>query len=350
MQRFKIPIFALILVVAAGCEKSIRFASYNASLSREKAGLLLYNLSFTTDPQAKAVADLIQKQMPDVLLLSDIDYDGADRVRYRFRGDYLTLSQAGGVPIDYPNHFTGPVNTGVASGFDLNHDGKAITTPGSLQYAEDAIGFGEFPGQHGMMLLSKFPIDTKNIRTFTRFKWKNMPDAQLPTDASGKPYYDEAELKMLRLQTTDLWDVPIRIGDQTVHVLVNRPTKVEADGPEHRKAKRNHDEIRFLCDYLSGAGTDRGPAAYITDDENGKGGFDVTGGTHFVIMGEETSDSMDALLKHPRVMAGPSGRPEVLVSRGMKIVGGNVISPPPATQPVMGSTADQHFVYLDVKF
>ncbi len=342
--------FAMLFLVA-GCEKSIRFASFNAPLSRDRAGYLLLDLTNPDDPQAKSIANVIQHQTPDVLLLSDIDYDHADRARFLFASNYLALPEGGAPAIDYPYHFTGPVNCGVASGYDLDHDGKVITTPGTAQYAGDAIGFGFFPGQHGMMLFSKYPIDTEHVRTFTRFKWKNMPGAMLPTDASGKPWYAADVLDVLRLESADFWDIPITIDKKVVHILVNRPTLTTQDGPEHRLAKRNHDEIRFLSDYLSEDGTDHSPAKYISDDTNAHGGLVPKPHERFVILGVGDSPALDQLLKLPRVETTASpDRSEVVVSKDTKIVAGNILSPPPATQPSVGSATKQRFVYVDVKF
>jgi 3-phytase len=332
--------FAVVFILT-GCEKTIRFATFNASLSRERAGWLLLNLTNPDDPQAKAMADVIQHQNPDVLLLTDVDYDGADRARYLFEQNYLGISQAGAPELRYAYHFTGPVNCGIASGFDLDHDGKVVTTPGTVQYAGDAIGFGMFPGQHGMILLSKFPIDTINVRTFTRFKWKNMPGAQLPTDANGKPWFEPGALNIMRLETTNLWDVPMTIEGKGVHVLINRPTSLASDDPSHRNANRNHDEIRFLADYIN-------DAKYMTDDANGKGG---TKPVRFVIMGQRSSPALDQLLKNPNAnTAAVSGDPGVIVSKTFKSAKGTILSPAPATQPVAGSDSEQKFVYLDVKF
>src|SRR5581483_590379 len=72
----------LAMLLIAGCEKTIRFATYNASLSRAQSGWLLLNLTNPDDPQAKAIADVIQHQKPDVLLLADVDWDYADRAGY----------------------------------------------------------------------------------------------------------------------------------------------------------------------------------------------------------------------------------------------------------------------------
>jgi 3-phytase len=41
--------------------------------------------------------------------------------------------------------------------------------PGAPGYGDDALGFGAFPGQFGMALFSKYPIDTAAIRTFQTF-------------------------------------------------------------------------------------------------------------------------------------------------------------------------------------
>mgnify|MGYP003289335716 CR=1 FL=1 len=97
-----------------------------------------------------------------------------------FRDNYLEVGQGGASPVDYPYAYTAPVNTGVPSGFDLNNNGVVDTTPGDQAYGDDSYGFGLFPGQYGMVVYSKYPIDYRAIRTFQLFKWKDMPGALLP--------------------------------------------------------------------------------------------------------------------------------------------------------------------------
>lgn len=354
-----ITLFSLLLLT--GCEKSIRFATFNGSLSREHSGWLLLNLTNPDDPQAKSMADVIQHQNPDVLLLTDVDYDSIDRARYLFEHNYLAVSQGGAPAIKFANHFTGPANCGIASGYDLDHDGKVVTTPGAPGYAGDAIGFGMFPGQHGMLLLSKFPIEKQYIRTFTRFKWKRIPDAQLPMDANGKPWYAHDALEMMRLASTNFWDVPIVIdGKKVVHVIVNRPTSTATDDAAHRNAKRNHDEIRFLSDYISGNdAVTPSRSYYISDDTGLHGGLEVwskssvrtSANVPFIVMGQDNSTNAEPLLTHPLLKENAkSDRPEILPSGQFKITGANALSPAPATQPVSGSAPSQRFVYLDLKF
>ena len=48
-----------------------------------------------------------------------------------------------------------------------------------------------------------------------------------------------------------------------MHFLVSHPTPPVFDGPEDRNGTRNHDEIRFLADYVAGGRR----ATYIYDDE-----------------------------------------------------------------------------------
>src|SRR5439155_10735078 len=138
---------------------TVRFATFNASLNRDKPGQLLLDLSRTDDPQIKNVAEIIQRTNPDILLINEFDYDQAGRNVYLFKHNYLTKSQNGAKPIHYNYQYSFAVNTGIASGFDLDHDGKVVTVPGTRAYGADALGFGLFPGQYGMVLFSKYPID-----------------------------------------------------------------------------------------------------------------------------------------------------------------------------------------------
>jgi len=149
---------ALLLAVgglvpsAAGAKPAsdARFATFNASLNRSGEGELVRDLSDRDDAQAQAVAEIIQRQRPDVLLINEFDYDeGGDAARM-FQDNYLSVGHNGADPIAYPYRYVAPVNTGVPSGFDLNNDGR-VGGP------NDALGFGLFPGQYGMLVLSGSP-------------------------------------------------------------------------------------------------------------------------------------------------------------------------------------------------
>jgi Endonuclease/Exonuclease/phosphatase family len=277
---------------------TVRFATFNASLNRNFAGQLRADLSTPGNAQAATVAEIIQRVRPEVLLINEFDFDpiAADL----FRTNYLEVSHNGAEPIRYDHLFIAPSNTGIPSGFDLNNNG-VIGGP------DDAFGFGFFPGQFGMLVLSQHPIDTADIRTFQHFLWKDMPGALLPDDpATPAPadWYSPEELDVFRLSSKSHWDVPILVDGKTVHFLVSHPTPPVFDGPEDRNGTRNFDEIRFWADYITPGTTSR----YIYDDEGQSGGLQP--GASFVIAGDQNSDPLDGdsipgaiqqLIEHPRV-------------------------------------------------
>ncbi|MGH3434206.1 MAG: endonuclease/exonuclease/phosphatase family protein [Thermocrispum sp.] len=285
---------------AAGWKaKTVRFATFNASLNRTAAGELVQDLSTKEDPQAREAAEVIQRARPDVLLINEFDYVRRNKAADLFRKNYLEVAQQGADPIRYRYAYTAPSNTGVPTGFDLDRDGST-TGPG------DAHGFGTFEGQYGMLVLSKYPIDTRKIRTFRKFRWQDMPGAMLPDDpATDAPadWYSPEQLKVLRLSSKSHWDVPIRTGRSTVHFLVSHPTPPVFDGPEDRNGTRNHDEIRLWADYLT-----PGKERYIYDDKGRRGGLKP--GSRFVVAGDQNADPVDGdsvqaavtqLLDAPRV-------------------------------------------------
>jgi Endonuclease/Exonuclease/phosphatase family len=289
---------------------SVRFATFNLSLNRPAAGLLVDHLSHPEVDdvfrrQARNNAEVIQRTRPDVLLINEFDF--APQAVELFRKNFLEVSQNGARPIRYRYAFIAPSNTGVARGFDLNNNGAIVTTPGAPGYGDDSFGFGAFPGQFGMVVYSKYPILRDEVRTFQFFLWKDMPGARLPNDpATPAPtdWYNADELNVFRLSSKSHWDVPIRIQGKTVHFLVSHPTPPVFDGPEDRNGTRNADEIRFWADYISGGSR----AAYIYDDGGVRGGLEP--GDRFVIAGDQNSDPLDGdsipgaiqqLIEHPLV-------------------------------------------------
>jgi hypothetical protein len=281
-----------------GDRDTVRFSTFNASLNRNFLGQLRADLSTPGNAQAATVAEIIQRVRPEVLLINEFDFDptAADL----FRTNYLEVSQSGAEPIRYDHLFIAPSNTGIPSGFDLNNNG-VIGGP------DDAFGFGFFPGQFGMLVLSQHPIDTAGVRTFQHFLWKDMPGAMLPDDpATPAPadWYSPEELDVFRLSSKSHWDVPVLVGGKTVHFLVSHPTPPVFDGPEDRNGTRNFDEIRFWADYITPGMTSR----YIYDDDGQSGG--LAPGASFVIAGDQNSDPLDGdsipgaiqqLIEHPRV-------------------------------------------------
>lgn len=284
--------------LAAEPDSTVRFATFNVSFHRKNSGDLIEYLSRKDQENAKKIAEIIQRVRPDVLLLNEVDFDESQQAIQLFEQNYLAVSQNQHQPIAYAHRFSRPVNTGVPSEMDLDGDGQ-LGTP------NDAFGYGAHPGQYGMVVLSRFPIDAAAARTFQNFLWKSMPDAESPIKEDGQAFYSPAAWQVFRLTSKSHWDVPVQINGQTVHFLVSHPTPPVFDGPEDRNGRRNHDEIRFWADYIS---PDR--SAYIVDDSNRTGGLKVA--EHFVIAGDQNADPADGdssnqailqLLEHPLVNA-----------------------------------------------
>ncbi len=288
---------ALAASPAKGGPTPVRFATFNASLNRFNAGDLATELASPGSPQPGAVAEIIQRTRPDVLLINEFDYDPAALVN--FQTNYLSVAHGSAAPIYYPYSYIAPSNTGIPSGFDLDNNG-------SVGGPNDAFGFGFFPGQYGMAVYSMFPIDYDKIRTFQLFLWKDMPGALLPDDPNTPEpadWYSPAELDVFRLSSKSHWDVPVQIGGKVVHFLTSHPTPPVFDGPEDRNGTRNNDEIRFWADYVIPS-----RSGYIYDDEGNYGG--LAPGAMFVIAGDQNSDPLDGdsipgsiqqLIEHPLV-------------------------------------------------
>lgn len=140
----------------------IKFAVFNVALSFQRPGQLIQQLATQSHRQTQNIAEIIQRVQPDVLALLEFDYDNSAEALRLFQSHYLSVSQQGAPPILFKYFYVFPSNTGIPSGFDLNRDGK---TTG----ADDALGFGLFPGQYAFALLSKYPIYGQKFGNFKHF-------------------------------------------------------------------------------------------------------------------------------------------------------------------------------------
>lgn len=279
---------------------TVRIAVFNLDLARGSAGALAAQLR---DPaafpearaQIDALAEIIQRVRPDILLALELDHDDGQEA-LRLFVETLRTGRGGAEGIDYPHRFAAPVNAGEPSGFDLDQDG-AIGGPG------DAFGWGVFPGQFGMAILSTLPIDREGVRRFRMTLWRDRPGAYAPTtEHTGGAYYTPEAWARLRLSSKSHWDAVIRLPDgRDLHVLASHPTPPVFDGPEDRNGMRNAEEIGFWRDYVERRG-------WMTDDAGRAGALPE--GASFVILGDLNADPMDgdgwhsaigALLGSPRL-------------------------------------------------
>ncbi len=253
----------------------MRIATFNAALSRRNPGELVQDLRLgdqaKTATQIAAVVEIIQLVRPDVLLVNEIDHDPRGLAVDLLR-ESLSTGRGDAAGIDYPHVFTAPPNTGIASGFDLDGDGRQSGP-------KDAFGFGYFEGQYGMAILSRLPLDTASIRTFQMLRWADMPGNLIPAE-----FYGEAA-GTLRLSSKSHWDVPVLLPDgRRLHLLASHPTPPVFDGPEDANGRRNHDEIRFWADYVQGDD-------WMTDDAGQRGGLAAE--APFVVLGDLNADPAD---------------------------------------------------------
>lgn len=260
----------------------IRIATFNASMWRQSNNALATELADEASAHAKTVARILQVIKPDVVLINEFDRDPMQLAVTRFIQNYLQASQGAGLEgLQFKSAWAPETNTGESSGLDLDNNGRIGGMSGTEDWAGDSFGFGRFPGQYGMLILARFPVEMDKVRTFRKFLWKDMPDHLIPTE-----FYDAEELEVLRLSSKNHVDLPIRIGDQTLHLLASHPTPPAFDGPEQRNQKRNHDEVRFWADYI-----DPMRSTYIYDDAAEQGG--IAAGARFVVVGDLNADPQD---------------------------------------------------------
>ena len=264
-------------------QQVLRFATLNADLTRRGPGLLLRDIERGDDPQIDALAQVLAAADADVLLLTKVDHDhGLVALRALARA----LAERG---VDYPHVFALRPNSGMATGIDLDGNGRT-------GQPDDAQGFGGFAGAAGMAILSRHPIDAGGVRDFSSMLWRDLPGGQLP------PGMTQAARDIQRLSSTGHWEVPVRHPGGVVRVLAFHASPPVFGGPGDRNRLRNHDEVRFWPLLFDGALMVAPPQA------------------PFVLMGDANVDPMDgdgdrsairALLAHPAVQdprpQGPGG-------------------------------------------
>ncbi len=377
--------------ISAVIPGAIRVATFNIfELSCEKIDQL-DAAGQPANAQLKNAAKILKQVRPHILLINEIDYHPLQNCARLFYERYLQKNEPGLRGLDFPYLAYLPVNTGVPSGLDLNNNGKTTD-------ADDAWGYGTYPGQYGMALFSSYRIDAAAVRTFQNLLWQSMPGNLMPDGKSGKNAYYPAEVAaQLRLSSKSHWDVPIDVRGKTLHLLASHPTPPVFDGPEDRNGRRNYDEIRLWADYLSGEKT----AAWMVDDAGHRGG--LAEGASFVLAGDLNADpvrgdrvagqaksSIHLLLDHPRVQdvmprsagdrppreprEGHEGTPEkaypgdpktrtsdygridyLLPSKNLEVLGSGIFFPGEADSAralVLGAdrASDHNLVFIDLRF
>jgi hypothetical protein len=267
-------ILALALLAAPAAAESVRIAAWGAPLSRDGPGLLLRDLRSGEDEGAEAAVALLAEARPDVLLLTDMDWDAEGAALEALA---RRLGEAG---LDYPHRLALPSSAGLPSGLDLDGDGR-LGGPG------DAQGWGRFRGEGAMALLSRLPLGEP--RDLSTLLWRDLPGARLPV-AEAKPFPSEEARAAQRLSSTGHWVVPLLAPGGTVALMAWAATPPVFDGPEDRNGLRNADELALWTRLLDGA---FGPPP---------DGFVVLGDANLdPLDGEGLRDDLAALLADPRL-------------------------------------------------
>ena len=228
-----------------------------------------------------AVADRLVALRPDVLVLTDIDHDLGGAALGALAD---LLAQRG---LSYPHRFHPTPNTGIATGLDLDRNGR-------LGEARDAQGYGRFPGDGGLAVLSRLPLGV--ARDLSNVLWRDLPGNRM-TEAERAD--DRAPVQ--RLGTAGHWILTVEGPSGAFDLWLFAATPPVFDGPEDRNGRRNADEIALWLRLLDGSLPERRDAPFVIA---GLANLDP-------LDGEGLHETIAALLSHPELQdprpASPGG-------------------------------------------
>ena len=194
------------------------------------------------DDQIEMGAAMIAAVSPDILLLTNVDYD-AGLVAASAIVDHL--AEHGHI---MPHVFAWRPNTGMPTEHDIDGNGY-ISGP------KDAQGHGSFAGQAGMLMLSDFPIDIGQSQDFSAFLWRD-----LPKNASKDT---ESLADVQRLASVGAWSVTLQSPNTPLTLLAWHAGTPAFDQGTGRNLRRNADENRFWTNFLNGQITEATPHDFV---------------------------------------------------------------------------------------
>lgn len=216
----------------------VRVALWHTGLGRDGPGLLLRDIR-RGDADVLAVSEALVALAPDAVILLDIDHDR----------DGLALAalarrlEEGGHAM--PVRLSPRPNSGLATGFDLDGDGRRGTP-------DDAQGWGPFAGAGGIALLSRLPLVQGSLRDHSAGLWRDLPGARLPM-VGGRPFPGDAAFDVQRLSSTGHWEVTLDTPAGPLTLWTWHASPPVFGGPHGRNRARNADETRFWLRRLEGA-------------------------------------------------------------------------------------------------
>ncbi|WP_296419878.1 endonuclease/exonuclease/phosphatase family protein [Pseudooctadecabacter sp.] len=220
---------------SVAADQSIRIATYAAPLSRDSPALLLRDILKADDPQIAAVGRIITHVAPDILVLTDFDFD-ANLAALGAFSDSLA--------VPYPHLYAALPNTGRQTGLDLDANGYRGD-------ARDAVGYGRFLGDGGIAILSRYPVLSAEVVDLSDVLWREVPGHVLP-QRDGTLFPDAAAFDSLPVSSNAHWMVPVVVGQTRLTLLAFDATAPVFDGPEDFNGLRNRDELRLWEAALTG--------------------------------------------------------------------------------------------------
>ncbi|MBL4813653.1 MAG: endonuclease/exonuclease/phosphatase family protein [Rhodobacteraceae bacterium] len=239
---------------------------------------MLRDIARGEDAQIAAIVQIIASVQPDILLLTDFDYDLGGVTLDAFA---QSLADAG---LALPHAFALRPNAGMATGLDMDGDGRTGAP-------RDAQGYGRFAGNGGLAILSRWPIRIDDVQDFSGLLWRDLPGAVLPMQGD-QPFPSAAAQAVQRLSSTAHWSVPIVAPGGDVVLLAWSATPPVFDGPEDMNGLRGRDELLLWRHHIEG-NLGAAPAG------------------HFVLLGNANLDPFDGdgrrdsiaqMLRHPALI------------------------------------------------
>lgn len=238
----------------------------DSDLSRKGPGLMLRALTDRPDDQATAVIAVLAHADADVLVLGGVDFD------YALAGMHALRDRLADAGLPYPHIAAASPVSGRPSGVDVDDDGR-------LGEPEDAMGYGWFRGDSGLVVFSRYPLG--EIEDFSTLLWADLPGSAAPDVLNAQA------AAVVPLASTVMWRVPVEVSDTAFDLLAFTASPPVFDGPEDRNGLRNRDQLRFWTQKLDDGAFERPVLA---------GRFNVD-----PFDGEGHRDALTALLTHPRL-------------------------------------------------